>query len=83
MTMVKSKAGAKEIAARITVDPEVCFGKPVVEGTRVPIAVILEQLSLGGSVDEVTKEYGVEREDVLAVLAYAYEIIASEEVRAF
>ena len=81
--MTKAKTGAREIAPRITVDPKVCFGKPVVRGTRVPIAVILEQLSLGGTVDEVANEYGVGRDDVLAVLGYAHEIISAEEVRAF
>ena len=81
--MAKAKTGGKQIAPRITVDPKVAFGKPVVEGTRVPIAIILEQLSPGGTVDEVASEYGVSREDVLAVLGYAHEIISGEEVRAF
>jgi len=81
--MAKARTGGKQIAPRITVHPKVAFGKPVVEGTRVPIAVILEQLSLGGTVDEVASEYGVRREDVLAVLGYAHEIISAEEVRAF
>jgi len=73
---------AKEIAPRIVVDPKTRFGKPVIKGTRVPITVILEQLALGATVEEVMEEYKVEREDVLAVLRYAHEIIAAEEVRA-
>jgi len=73
---------AKEIAPRIVVDPDVHFGKAVVRGTRVPIEVILEQLALGGSVAEVASEYGIATDDVLAVLKYAHDVIASEEVRA-
>ncbi len=73
---------AKEIAPRIVVDPDVHFGKAVVRGTRVPIEVILEQLALGGSVAEVASEYGIAIDDVLAVLKYAHDVIASEEVRA-
>ena len=73
---------AKEIAPRIVVDPDVHFGKAVVRGTRVPIEVILEQLALGGSVAEVAGEYGIATDDVLAVLKYAHDVIASEEVRA-
>jgi uncharacterized protein (DUF433 family) len=77
-----AKVVAREIAPRITVDPNVCLGKPVVKGTRVPIAIVLEQLSLGATVAEVAKEYGVETEDVFAVLRYAHEVISGEEVRA-
>jgi uncharacterized protein (DUF433 family) len=77
-----AKETVKEIAPRIVVDPDVHFGKAVIKGTRVPIEVILEQLALGGTVAEVADEYGVSTDDVLAVLKYAHDIIASEEVRA-
>jgi len=77
-----AKAAAREIAPRIVVDADVHFGKAVVKGTRVPIEVILEQLALGGSAAEVAAEYGITTDDVLAVLKYAHDIIASEEVRA-
>ncbi|HSP56419.1 MAG TPA: DUF433 domain-containing protein [Dehalococcoidia bacterium] len=77
-----AKVDAREIAPRIVVDPDVHFGKAVIKGTRVPIEVILEQLALGGSVADVADEYGVSIDDVLAVLKYAHDVIASEEVRA-
>ncbi|TMB64648.1 MAG: DUF433 domain-containing protein [Chloroflexi bacterium] len=38
-----ARASEREIAIGITIDPNVCVGKPVVKGTRVPISVILEQ----------------------------------------
>jgi uncharacterized protein (DUF433 family) len=71
----------KEIAPRITVDEGVRHGRPVIKGTRVPVEVVLGQLAAGLSIDEVCDEYGIQREDVLAVLAYAADAVASEEVR--
>jgi len=73
---------AKEIAPRIVVDPGVRFGKPVIKGTRVPISVVLGQLAAGVQHDEIIRGYGISEDDILAVLAYAAEIIAHEEVRA-
>ena len=73
---------AKEIATRIAVDPGICSGKPVIKGTRVPVEVVLEQLALGAAVEEVAEEYGLTREDVLAVLGYAHEIVSSSPNRA-
>lgn len=72
----------QEIAPGIAVDPDVRFGRPVVKGTRVPIDIVLGQLAAGLTVEAVAHEYGVTRDAVLAVLRYAAERIASEEVRA-
>ena len=73
---------AQEIAPRIVVDKNIRFGKPVIEGTRVDVATILGQMAAGDSFEEVMEQYHLTREDVLAALAYAAEIIASEQVRA-
>lgn len=70
-----------EIAPRIAVDPAVRFGRPVVRGTRVPVDVVLGQLAAGLTVEEVASEYGIEREDVLAMLSYAAHALAEERVR--
>jgi uncharacterized protein (DUF433 family) len=70
-------AKARELAPGIEMDPGVCSGKPVVKNTRVPVEVVLEQLSLGATVDEVADEYGLTREAVLAVLGYARGVVAS------
>jgi uncharacterized protein (DUF433 family) len=64
------------------VDRAVRFGKPVIKGTRVDVATVLGHLSAGDAVEDVMREYNLTREDVLAALAYAAEIVASEEVRA-
>jgi uncharacterized protein (DUF433 family) len=65
---------------RITIDPEIRHGKPVIKGTRVPVDVVLGSLAGGMSIEEVCEEYGVTREDVLAALGYAQQVISSEEV---
>lgn len=72
---------AVEIAPRITVDPRVRFGKPVIKGTRVPVAVILDELAAGTTMEDIIREYGVTLEDIRAVLRYAAEIIANEDVK--
>jgi len=71
-----------EIAPRIRADTQVRFGRPVIKGTRVPIDLLLGKLAGGMTVDEVAQEYGIEREDVLAALAYAARTLGEEQVRA-
>jgi len=70
------------IAPRIVIDASIRSGRPVIEGTRVPIDIVLQQLAAGLTPEQVADEYGVEREDVLAVLAYAAKALSNEEVRA-
>ncbi len=69
------------IAPRIVVDDQIQAGKPVVDGTRVPVEVVLGVLGAGESVDQVMVEYRLEREDVLACLAYAASVVSGEEIR--
>lgn len=52
---------------RIVIDPEIRHGKPIIKGTRVPIDIILGSLVGGMDNRGITKEYGIEKEDVLAV----------------
>ena len=70
------------IAPRIVVDPAVRFGKPVIEGTRVPVELVLGKLAAGMAIEALMEDYALTRDDVLAALAYAAERIASEEIRA-
>jgi uncharacterized protein (DUF433 family) len=70
------------IAPRIEADPGICHGQPVVAGSRVIVAVVVGQLSCGASVDDVAREYGIERDDVLACLSFAANMLAADEVRA-
>ena len=57
------------LAERITIDPDICHGKPTIRGLRYPVETILELLSSGMTVDEVLSDYeDLERDDILAVL---------------
>lgn len=60
------------LAERITVDPDVCHGKPCIRGLRYPVEMILELLSSGMSPEEILADYeDLEHEDILAVLSFA------------
>lgn len=66
---------------RIVINPEVLAGKPVIKGTRISVELILEMLSSGMSIDEILNEYPhLQREDILAALAYAVNVLKHEEV---
>lgn len=56
---------------RITVDPRVCHGKPVIRGTRVPVAVVVGGIAGGMSFEAVRQEYGITDEDIRAALQFA------------
>jgi uncharacterized protein (DUF433 family) len=68
-----------EIAPRISVDKNICFGKPTISGTRIPIYLIMGKLSGGMSYGEIIAEYNVTREDILAVLGYAAQKLARQK----
>ncbi len=63
---------------RIVIDPEIQHGKPVIRETRVPVARIVGGLAGGMTVEEVMREYEVSREDILAALSFAAELIETE-----
>ena len=57
---------------RITIDPDICHGKPCIRGMRYPVEILLELLSSGMTIDEILADYeDLEREDILAVLVFA------------
>ena len=72
---------AIEIAPRIVVDPSIRFGKPVIQGTRVPVELVIAKLAGGMTDGEVIKEYDITLEDIRAALGYAAKTLAAEEVR--
>jgi uncharacterized protein (DUF433 family) len=60
------------LLSRITIDPEICHGKPTIRGLRYPVETILELLSSGMTIEELLADYeDLDREDILAVLAFA------------
>jgi len=64
---------------RIIIDPEIQHGKPVIRGTRVPVARIIGGLAGGMTIEEIIREYEVSEEDIRAALTYASELIEQEE----
>ena len=61
-----------EMTSRIEFNSEVCNGKPVIRGTRIPVATILGYLTAGDEISDVLESHPtVTREDVLACLDYA------------
>lgn len=60
---------------RISVDPEVCFGKPCIRGTRIWVSLILDYLASGMSIEEILQEYPqLTEEDIRAAIAYGAEM---------
>lgn len=65
---------------RISVDPEICHGKPCIKGTRVMVSIILDYLSAGESEEEILKQYPtLKPEDIRAAVAYAAWLAHEEE----
>ena len=64
-----------DLLNRIVINPAICHGKPTVRGLRYPVDVLLELLSSGMTIEELLVDYeDLEREDILAVLAYAAKL---------
>jgi uncharacterized protein (DUF433 family) len=60
---------------RITIDPQVCFGKPCIKGTRIWVSLILDFLASGESEAQILAAYPqLEPDDIRAALAYAAEV---------
>jgi uncharacterized protein (DUF433 family) len=60
---------------RISIDPNVCFGKPCIRGTRIWVSFILDLLAAGTTPDEIMREYPqLAAEDIRAAIAYGAEM---------
>lgn len=64
---------------RIVIDPAIQHGKPVLRGTRVPVARILGGLAGGMTPTDVCQEYDISEDDLRAVLAYAATLIEADQ----
>jgi len=65
----------KELLARISINPNVCFGKPCILGHRIWVSLILDFLASGMTIKEVLKKYPeLEEADIFACLAYGAEM---------
>lgn len=69
------QASEEELLGRITLQPELCHGKPCIRGLRYPVEWLLELLSSGMSNAEILEDFpDLEQEDILAVLLYASKL---------
>ena len=74
---------AQLLAKRITIDPEICHGKPCIRGLRYPIELILELLSAGMTFNKILTDYeDLEREDSYATLAFATRLTQVKRMQA-
>jgi len=64
---------------RIVLDPNVCHGKPVIRGTRTPVAIVVGSLAGGMTFEEVQHEYELTVEDIRAALRFASELVDQEQ----
>ena len=67
---------------RIIIDPAICFGKPILEGTRIPVYMVLDLLEEGCSFEEIIKDYypDLTVDDIKICIHYANQVIKNEEV---
>ncbi len=64
-----------ELLARISIDPNICFGKPCIRGHRIWVSLLLDFLASGSTVEEILEAYpGLERADIQACIAYGAEM---------
>lgn len=66
----------KFVSERITIDENICHGKPTIRGKRIAVQTVLEFLSAGETVEEVLNQYpSLEAEDITACLEFASELM--------
>ena len=65
----------RELLSRISIDPDICFGKPCIRGHRIWVSLVLDLLAGGSTVEQLLEQYpGIEEADVLACIAYGAEM---------
>jgi len=71
----------QSLLERITVDPDILVGKPIIRGLRISVEQVIKALAAGISQHELLEEYpGLEQEDIQAALLYAAERVGEEKV---
>lgn len=71
----------EQLRQRITINPRVMVGKPVIRGTRIPVELIVRMMAQGIPENDILREYPrLQPDDIRAALAYAAQVLADEEV---
>jgi uncharacterized protein (DUF433 family) len=70
------------LLSRITIDPDICHGKPCVRGLRYPVEMLLDLLSSGMSADEILADYpDLEYDDLRAAMAYGARLARTRRLQ--
>ena len=65
----------EELLERISINPDICFGKPCIRGHRIWVSLILDFLASGSSVEDILQDYPqLEEADIMACIAYGAEM---------
>ena len=70
-----------ELAKRITIDPQVCHGKPCIRGMRWPVEVVIDMLGSGMTVEQIIEDHPeLTKDDILACLKFAQITVAGRSI---
>ncbi len=71
------------LTERITIDPEICHGKPCIRGMRFPVEVIIDMIGAGMTFGEILEDHPeLEHEDIIAALNYAKLLMSGISINA-
>ena len=79
MTVGSPGQQAMKARERVVIDARIQHGKPVIRGTRVPVARVIAELAGGMSKEEIMREYGIAAEDIDATLSYAADLLDADQ----
>ena len=71
--------GSMEEFKWVEINPEICGGKPVIKGTRIPVKIILELLANGWTIEDIKEEYDLTEEQIKDAIRFASQML--EKVR--
>ena len=71
--------GGMEEFKWVEINPEICGGKPVIKGTRIPVKIILELLANGWTIEDIKEEYDLTEEQIKDAIRFASQML--EKVR--
>ena len=70
-----------QLLSRITLNPNVCFGKPTIRNMRYPVEIMLDLLSAGMTIEELLDDYpDLEKDDILACLLFAARMVQVKSI---
>lgn len=66
---------------RINISPDIMLGKPVIRDTRITVEFIIKKMSEGMEIDDIIAEYPpIQKDDIMACLAYSADVISKDEI---